>query len=235
MSPSPSLTIPVTPVEHKLILRGDLVKGGAKMPALLRYLLTLHHTDFAYVGSVYGSGAWAVAVACAELGYACSLYLSKSKHTPPWLSHVERTGAIVNWCDPSPVATLHDYVTRNEKQFYNLPLGFDDPDFIAHMAQVLRESIPDRPPEIWVSSLSGVLARAACAAFPHIPVHAVSAAKYRGDIGRAIIHQAPEKFHQPSTLPPPYPACPYSCAKIWPIARQEAVDGAYILNVGYAA
>lgn len=206
-----------------------------KMPALLRYLPTLNHTHFAYVGSVYGSGAWAMATACMHLGYKCTLFISKSKHTPPWLSDIEKTGAILNWCDPLPVEAIHQNVTKAHPQIYNLPLGFDNPEFINDMAGILRESIPTPPPEIWVSTLSGVLTRATSLAFPNTPIHAVSAAKHVGDVATSTLHFAPEKFHQPALIQPPYPACPFSCAKVWQFAQKTAVSGAYILNVGYSS
>lgn len=215
------------------IVCGHKIQGGLKMPALLRYLPTLNHTHFAYVGSVYGSGAWAVAEACAQLNYKCTLFIAKSDYTPPWLPKLEKTRAILNWCDPLPVATLHQKVTDEHPDLYNLPLGFDDPEFIADMAHILRVSIVTPPSEIWVSALSGVIARAASLAFPDALIHAVSAAKHVGDVGKAQLYFAPEKFYQPARITPPYPACPFSCAKIWQFAKDKAAPDAYILNVGY--
>jgi hypothetical protein len=221
------------PFNNLFVLRGDTINGGAKMPALLRYLPNLNHTHFAYVGSVYGSGAWAVAEACAALGFQCTLFIAQSNDTPPWLPYIEKAGVNLIWCTPQPVATLHDMVTTTRPDLYNLPLGFDTSDFIHDMAYVVRSSIPTTPPEIWVASLSGVLARSASLAFPDATIHAVSAARRPGDVGGATIHYAPEKFHKPANTPPPYPACPFSCAKIWQFAEKQAVSGAFILNVGY--
>ena len=201
------------------------------MPALLNYLPTLGHTHFAYVGSVYGAGAWAVAAACAELDYECSLFLSEADYTPPWLSELDKTGAHIYWQEPLPVTTIHKNVTTENPHLYNLPLGFDTPEFIQEMSDVLRASVPSAPPEIWVSALSGVMARSACLAFPDSLVHAVSAVKHAGDLGRAQPHPATEKYHKPALCPPPYPSCPFSDAKLWEFARKSAVSGAYILNV----
>lgn len=204
------------------------------MPALLRYLPTLDHTHFAYVGSVYGSGAWAVAEACARLNYKCTLFIAKSDYTPPWLPKLEETDTKLHWCDPLPVVALHQTVTEQHSDLYNLPLGFDKPEFIAYMAEVIRQSIGELcPPEIWSPCLSGVLARAACLAFPDTTIHAVCAAKHYGDIGRSIPYIAPEKYHKPAITPPSYPACPFSDAKVWQFAKAQACKGAFILNIGY--
>lgn len=230
------MSVPITSEGDFNILRGDMIGGGLKMPALLRYLPKLTHSHFAYVGSVYGSGAWAVAEACAQLGYQCTLFIAKSDYTPLWLPELEKTGSILRWCDPLPVAMLHEQVTHEHPNLYNLPLGFDTQEFIADMSDILRDSIPAPfPPEIWLPALSGVVARAACLAFPDTKIHAVSAAKHAGNIGRAILHTAPEKYHKPALTPPPYPACPFSDAKVWQFAEKmpisSRVSGAYILNV----
>jgi hypothetical protein len=222
--------IPITKQNKLNIVRGDLIRGGAKTPALLNYLPCLNHTHFAYAGTVYGSGAWAVATACDMLGLDCTLFIAQSDYKPDWVTDCADK---IIWCDPSPVATLHETITSTRPDLYNLPLGFDTPDFITVMADVMRKTIPASPAEIWVPCLSGVLARAACLAFPDTTIHAVSAAKHHGDIGRAIPHTAPEKFHRPALTPPPYPACPFSDAKLWQFAEKQAVSGAFLWNVGY--
>lgn len=221
------------PAPHKIInvVCGHLINGGAKTPALLRYLPTLHHQHIAYVGTVYGSGAWAVAEACAQLGLTCTLFIAKSDYSPAWLPALTKTGAKINWCDPLPVATLHTRINTEHPELHNLPLGFDTPDFVKAMANVMKEALPIPPVELWLPALSGVLARSACLAFPETAIHAVAAAKQFGDMGRAMAHIAPEKFHQAARTPPPYPACPFSDAKVWQFASKMAVSNAFIWNV----
>jgi hypothetical protein len=114
----------------------------------------------------------------------------------------------------------------------NLPLGFDSPEFISEMANVLKESIQTPPSEIWLSVVSGVLARAARLAFPKTQINAVCVAKNHGDLGHATPFIAPEKFYRPAITQPPYPACPFSDAKVWQFAEKQAVSDAFILNVG---
>lgn len=209
-----------------------MVKGGAKTLALLRTLPRLNHSHYAYVGSVYGSGAWAVAEACAQLNYQCTLFMARSDYAPSWLSQIEKIGANLVWRDPLPVQTLHTEITLNNPDMFNLPLGFESPEFISDMANVLKESIQTPPPEIWLSVVSGVLAHAVCLAFPKTKINAVCVAKNHGNIGHATAIIAPEKFYRPAVTPPPYPACPFSDAKVWQFAEKQAVSGAFILNVG---
>lgn len=224
--------IPITTHHHLNILRGDMIAGGLKTLALLHTLPRFHHSHFAYVGSVYGSGAWAVAEACAQLDYQCTLFVARSDYTPTWLSQIENTGTNLVWCDPLPVETLYARITYNYPDIFNLPLGFDSPEFISDMADVLKESIQIPPPEIWLPVVSGVLARATCAAFPQTKINAVCVAKNHGDIAHATPIMAPEKFYRPAVTPPPYPACPFSDAKLWQFVEKQAVSGAFILNVG---
>ncbi len=209
-----------------------MIEGGLKVPALLKYLPRLAHRHFAYVGSVYGSGAWAAAVACAQLGYKCSLFIARSDDRPPWLSRLDSSSSTnFQWCAPLPVSMLHQTIRETYPDLYHLPLGFDTVEFIADMATVLRESIPDSPPEIWVPALSGVVARSACLAFPQSAIKVVSAVKHHGPIGHATFYTAPEKYHRAALIPPPYPSCPFSDAKVWQFAIKSAIPGAYILNV----
>jgi hypothetical protein len=209
-----------------------MIKGGAKTLALLHYLSRLNHSHFAYVGSVYGSGAWAVAEACAQLNYQCTLFIARSDYNPSWLSQIKYTGANLVWCDPLPVEMIHAQITQNYPDIFNLALGFDSPEFISDMASVLKESIQTPPPEIWLPVVSGVLACAACLAFPKTKINAVCVAKNHGDLGHATPFIAPEKFYRPAVTSPPYPACPFSDAKVWQFAEKQTVSGAFILNVG---
>lgn len=215
------------------ILRGDKIRGGLKKLALLEYLPTLNHTHFAYAGTVFGSGGWALATACEELGYKCTLFISKSNHMPDWINDLNSGSCDLIRPDPKPVATIK---TDGEAAYPNLhmmPLGFDTPDFINSMAKILKDLIPASPPQIWLSALSGTLARSAGLAFPESEIIAVSPVKHVGDCGRAKILFAPEKFHRKALTAPPYPACPYSCAKIRQFADLQAASGACIINVGY--
>ncbi|MDY0028760.1 MAG: hypothetical protein RBR86_02330 [Pseudobdellovibrionaceae bacterium] len=215
------------------ILRGDKIRGGLKKLALLKYLPTLNHNHFAYAGTVFGSGGWALATACEELGYKCTLYIAKSKHTPDWISDLNPKSCTLIWVDPKPVEHIKSEITLAHPDLYMMPLGFDDPSFIESMAKILKDLLPEQPPQIWISALSGTLARAACSAFPDTEIIAVSPVKHVGDCGHAEITFSPEKFHQKATTLPPYPACPYSCGKLWQFVDLHASQGACIINVGY--
>ncbi|HOO50242.1 MAG TPA: hypothetical protein PLK94_03025 [Alphaproteobacteria bacterium] len=215
------------------ILRGDKIRGGLKKLALLEYLPQLNHTNFAYAGTVFGSGGWALATACEELGLRCSLFIAKSKHTSQWINDLNPNTCDLIWVDPKPVEQIKSEIETTRPDLYMMPLGFDNPDFIKSMAKTLKDIIPTPPPQIWLSALSGALARAACLAFPETEIIAVSPVKHVGDCGHARIIFAPEKFHHPAQTPPPYPACPYSCAKIWQFVDLQANNKAYIINVGY--
>jgi hypothetical protein len=221
--------------ENLSVLRGDLIRGGLKKLPLLQFLPRQHHTHFAYAGTVFGSGAWALATACEELGLKCSLYIARSQHTPDWINDLNPNHTDLIWCTPKPVEQIKSDVEKNRSDLCMLPLGFDSPAFIAYMANILKETIStNKPPsQIWISALSGVLARSACLAFPETDIIAVSPVKHVGNCAHAKIIHAPEKFHHAAITPPPYPSCPYSCAKIWQFANLHAVPESYIINIGY--
>ncbi len=224
---------PIKKMHGFSILRGDLVRGGLKKLVLLDYLAQQNHTHFAYAGTVFGSGGWALATACEELGLKCTLYIARAKHIPDWINDLNPNICELVWCEPKPVEHIKADAKQSHPELCMLPLGFDDPAFINLTAEKLKNLIPHSTEQIWLCALSGTLARAACKAFPHAKIIAVSPVKYVGDCGRAEIIHAPEKFHQPAAKRPPYPACPYSCAKIWQFAELQTSPNACIINVGY--
>ncbi len=219
--------------EGLTVLRGDKIRGGLKKLALLEYLPQLNHTNFAYAGTVFGSGGWALATACEELGYKCTLYIAKSKHTPDWIADLNPNTCTLVWVEPRPVEHIKSEIEITRPDLYMLPLGFDDPAFIEATAKILKNLLSEQPHQIWLSALSGTLARATCLAFPETEIIVVSPVKHVGDCGHAKIIFAPEKFHHPAQTPPPYPACPYSCAKLWQFVDLHTPNGACIINVGY--
>lgn len=216
------------------MVRGDLIAGGTKKLALLDYLPKRGSRHFAYAGTVYGSGGWALAEACAELGYDCNLFIAPAKYKPHWLGSIPQLGASLVWCAPKPVAAIHHDISANHPHLDNLPLGYDDPAFADSLASVVAATLRHHGlSEIWLPSISGVLARAAAQARPETPIHAVSAVKHPGNCGAAATtYCAPEKFHQPARNPPPYPACPFSDAKVWQFAAPMKKAGSIIWNTG---
>ena len=222
---------PITTADGLAIVRGDLLEGGTKKLALLDYLPKHKHRHFAYAGTVFGSGGWALAEACAELGYTSTLFIAKNDLKPHWLERIAALGATLVWCDPKPVDQIYHDIAVRYPHLDNLPLGYDDPNFIASLAQVIKSTLKDHTvSDLWLPALSGVLARAAELALPQAHIHAVRAVKHPGDCGEATLYYAPEKFHHPAKEPPPYPSCPYSDAKVWQFVHAQKKAGAHIWN-----
>ncbi len=226
------------------IARDDLLPGGTKRRALEKWLPSLDSDHFIYVGSVYGSGGWALAEACKELGFGCTLYIPQSPYEPDWLNSLslslrsfpspsfyegegsrEREISVIR-TDPMPVQDLYDSL-KDQKGL--LPLGYDDPYFKNCLADVFK-SIDMAPSEIWMPCVSGVLVQAARQAWPDIPLNAVCVAKHHGDLGKARKYQASEKYHQRAQSLPPYPSNLFSDAKLWQFASRFALNNALIWN-----
>jgi hypothetical protein len=110
-----------------------------------------------------------------------------------------------------------------------LPFGLDCPVFIDALAS-LAKSMPVSPREVWTVAGSGVLARALQKAWPDAEFHAVRIGA-SPNAGRAIVHEAPEKFEQDAKIPPPFPSCSNYDAKAWRFIRQHAKPGALFWNV----
>lgn len=210
------------------VCRDDLLDGGTKRRALLRYLPKLNATHFFYAGTVFGSGGWALAEACLDLGFRCTLFLSDHSYKPAW---TEKFSAHIKWQAPNTVEHIHAQIIQAAQtdDALALPLGFDDPDFKACMVKVLKD-IEMNQSEIWMPCVSGTLVNAAQTAWQEISINAVCVAKHHGDLGTARKHQAAEKYHQPAKEPPPYPANKFTDAKLWSFVRQFALKDALIWN-----
>ena len=205
------------------IARDDKIAGGTKRRALIEYLPTLGKKHFIYAGSVYGSGGWAVAEACRDLGYNCTLVIARSKFIPAWINELECN---LEWRDNQPVEAIYTSLHGLDGL---LPLGFDDCDFITCLSKIFGQ-IDCAPAEIWMPCVSGVLVRAALAAWPDKKINAVCSARHHGDIGRAIKYIADQKYHQPALNRPPYPANAFSDAKLWHFVTRFGLKNALVWN-----
>ena len=210
-------------IGNLFIARDDLVPGGTKRRALINWLPTLGTNHFIYAGSVFGSGGWALAEACRDLGYSCTLALSKADYRPAWLDQID---CKIEWFDPQPVEHIYK-IYEGDKGL--LPLGYDDPGFASCLRDIFA-ALEFEPQSIWMSCVSGVLLRSAQAAWPNAQFNAVCVAKNHGDIGNATRHLALEKYHQPARELPPYPANIFSDAKIWQFARKLETPNTLIWN-----
>ncbi|PZP53752.1 MAG: hypothetical protein DI586_10675 [Micavibrio aeruginosavorus] len=216
-------TFSTTQIDDKTILRDDLLPGGTKRRALQRWLPSLNQSHFIYAGSVFGSGGWALAEACRDLGFTCTLALSRSDYSPQWLEQID---CQIEWFAPQPVEHIYKSYGHDKKL---LPLGYDDLGFKSCLAEVFG-SLDRNHSEIWLPCVSGVLVQAAQIAWPEARINAVCVAKNHGNIGNAIQYQAAEKYHQPAHELPPYPANLFSDAKLWQFVRQFALKDALIWN-----
>ncbi len=208
------------------VVRDDYTFGGTKYHALIEWLPTLNSRHIIYAGSVFGCGAPAVAVACEKLDIQCSILMSTSTYRPAWLDKVEKMRTKLIITDPTPVEKL---IERAEKMGgYVMPLGFNNPDFMACIVTRAREI--EQPERAWVPVVSGTLLRALEQAWPYTEFHGVCAARKHGYEGSAILHMAPEKFSVPAAEPPPYNSCKFSDAKVWQFAKNLGHEGDLIWN-----
>lgn len=210
---------------HLTILRDDLLPGGTKRRALSTLVRTLPHHIF-YAGTVMGHGALALAYACAEAGRTAQIMIA-ADDAHPFVQKLRGAGARVYTHRPMPIAALHalagDAACEYSGGGFVFPPGFSTPEFDDALAKALADFDAAPYPEIWVASVTGTLARALKKAHPGKKIITVSVVKNgEGDF------TAPEKYHQTSKSPPPYPACPYTDAKLWQFATRHAAPGALL-------
>ncbi|MBI1327850.1 MAG: hypothetical protein GC136_09440 [Alphaproteobacteria bacterium] len=206
------------------LISGHEIKGGLKQAALERWLPTLNQNHFEYAGSVYGLGGLALAHACNTLGFTSTLHIAEGKYKPKWLETLPALNCKLVWHAAKPVEDIHKQLSKP------LPLGFDDAGFINAMAETIKQDAE----EIWFPIVSGTIAKAVIKASPRAQLHGVKVAKFTPDFEGVTLYQAPEKYHQVALTPPPYPAYPFSDAKIWQFFQQNAGENAVIINTGFA-
>jgi hypothetical protein len=227
--------LPPNPVIERLdkfwIVRDDLVPGGTKQIVLRELLPELNETHFVYVASVFGKGGAALAYACAELGFKCTLFISRSNIIVPWVEDVKKLGTKIIWQDLMPVTEIEpkawNYATQQDA--FCLPLGFASEQFERILMEYARK-LPFEPKEIWCPIVSGTMAHGLEQAFPDAKIKGVSVVKNHDYKGFGEVFFAPEKFVRGAAIPPPYPAWPYSDAKVWRFAKKHGSDDAVIWN-----
>lgn len=212
------------------VVREDLIAGGTKRRALSEWLPALNASHFSYTGSVFGYGAYALALTCHDLGYDCSIYISKNNYMPLWAENINQI-ANVTWADPAPLSFLEEQIRTKYPEACFLEAGFPDDAFEQALINVFKDNKPDAK-RVWISAVSATMARAMAKAWDDIEIHAVCCAKHHGELPKNITtYYAPEKYHQKARIAPPYPSAVHIDAKIWQFVEQHGHPGDIIWNL----
>lgn len=221
-SRKPLKTFKIDKIDGFSILRDDIIEGGTKRRALDILLKSLPADSVSYAGTIMGHGALALAHACADNAKTAHIHIC-ANDAHPVIEKLRIAGARVLLHPPMPVATLHEYAKAQGG--ITFPPGFDMPEFEEALTAAVLPLDLSASSEIWTTSVTGTLTRALKRAFPDKAFKTVSVVK--SGAGEFF---APEKYHQPAKRPPPYPACPYTDAKVWQFVREHAVPDALIWN-----
>lgn len=225
------MTIPFHVREEQgfAILRDDLVAGGTKRRALELLLKDMNAGHVAYAGTVMGHGALALACACEAAGKEAVIFLSGGEGDPV-IERLRQTNAVLRLCPPAPVAALYELAREQAGGMPVLPPGFGTPAFEEAMVATLGNFPRGDYPELWTTAVTGTLTRALHRAFPDTPLKTVQVVRNSGPLPSDAVYDAPEKYHRAAKNPPPYPACPFTDAKLWQFAAIHARPGALIWN-----
>jgi hypothetical protein len=101
---------------------------------------------------------------------------------------------------------------------------------LAEVARSVARRLFVQPPQVWSVAGSGVLTRALQRVWPEAEFHAVQIG-HAPDVGRAILHRAPERFEDDAKLPPPFPSCSNYDAKAWRFIAEHAAPDSLFWNV----
>lgn len=219
-------------VQRVRVVRDDIVPGGTKTRALMRWLPTIDAEEFVYASPRQGFAQLALAV-CAKLhGKRATIFLAQSAELHPITAEAKRHGAklvqVPNGYLSNVTAKAKAYA--QESGAHLLPFGLHHEQFIEHMASVARES-GETPSEVWCVAASGTLAAALSRAWPSAQLKVVRIGAIRDLPEGSRIYFAPERYEQLAKMPPPFDSCSNYDAKAWRFVRAYAADGALFWNV----
>jgi len=225
----------IEPLGDRFVLRDDLLPGGTKRRALTHLLKSIPQSRIAYAGTVLGHGALALAHACQDHGKTADIFIAcADPDNDPMIARLRDTSATLHIEPPTAIMALFDKAQTWQASAHDtaiLPPGFDMPEFSKAMQQALAGLDVSSFTGIWTVSVSGTLTRALQSCFPATPFKTVQVVKSQGGLPAGVtLCTAPEKYHQPARTPPPYPACPYTDAKLWQFAAEQAESRALLWN-----
>lgn len=214
----------VDKIGQHYILRDDLISGGTKYRGLSMLLQRITDHKIFYAGTTMGHGALALAHACKDHGKEAHIFIC-AEQNDPMVQKLKNVGAHIHLNPPMTVTSLHKIALKHGNGHTVFPPGFAIPTFEESLIESLNDFDVTPYSEIWTTSVTGTLTRAIQKAFPEKQIKTVSVVKSgHGD------YSAPEKYHRPAKELPPYPACPYTDAKLWQFARHHAAPNALIWN-----
>lgn len=217
------------------VVRDDLMPGGTKARAL-SVLFDMEHREYVYASPVQGYAQVALSHCAKAAGCYAHIFCAARTTYHDRTKEALSLGAILHELRPGYLtqvqAAARDFVARTPGAKL-LPFGLDDDAFLEALADVGR-SVARRlfvtPPEVWTVAGSGVLSRALQRVWPDAEFHAIQIG-HAPNIGRAILHRAPERFEDNARYPPPFPSCSNYDAKAWRFIREQAKPDALFWNV----
>jgi hypothetical protein len=222
-------------VEALQVVRDDLMPGGTKARAL-SVLFDMEHREYVYASPVQGYAQVALAHCAKAAGCYAHIFCAGRNEWHARTKEAAALGAVVHELRPGYLtqvqAAARAFVERTPEAKL-LPFGLDDEAFLEALAAVGRKvarRLFVQPPEVWSVAGSGVLTRALQRVWPDAEFHAVQIG-HAPNVGRAILHRAPERFENDAKLPPPFPSCSNYDAKAWRFIQQQAKPDALFWNV----
>jgi len=241
------------------VVREDLLPGGTKQRAILPYLRDLRArgvTEVVYASPFCGFAQVALAVCGAAMQMPVTLFCERDpgKVGANPVQHAFTTvaasfGARIHLYENLTAAhdAATDYANQDDRVF-NVPLGFSDPSYIAHMTKEVRRQygliearLGEKPRRLWLPVGSGTLARIFCGLVdPACQILCVDVGvlpstdpRISGlrEFPQVQLMKAEESFREKSRTLPPVPSNIHYDAKLWSWIRRHGEDGDVWWNV----
>lgn len=241
------------------VARDDLLQGGTKQRAIVPFLLDMANEgakEFVYASPPSGFAQVALASVCKQLGFSCVLFCvgrddggipSANLHEFAVLAGSFGAVTYTVPCLRVAEAAATEYASARDGAM-KLPLGFDAPEFRAHLEEALAEqwghvldAMGGEPSEVWLPIGSATLGTVFRSIVPdHIHLHCVDVHVLHANDERILhlcelpnVHHydVPELFANQAEMQPVFPSNAYYDAKLWRFVSEKAAEKALWWNV----
>jgi len=241
-------------------VRDDHLLGGTKQraigPMVEKVGASTQYSEFIYASPFAGYAQIALAKACQQLGYQCTLFCEQDRNEGVDSNSLhelslkaKKAGAVIHIRPTLEEAeTAAQQYSKQKSSRFLLPLGFQCDEFMQHFRSALTEQwhhliriIGETPKTLWLPVGSGTFARVFREILPlstHIQCVSVNELS-KTDARIQWLHHAPAVTLHYSTYPfiaptndaTPIPSSRFYDAKLWPFIDQQAERGDIWWNV----
>lgn len=232
------LGLPV--IEHidgLYVVRDDLLAGGTKSRMIYNLVASGDNKEWVYASPAQGYAQVALALCCAMCGKKAIIYLAKSAEMHPLTKAAWAAGAEIRMVPMGFLSNVTAKAIRYVQQHPRaslVPFGADHADVVNSLGKTVQALPIEVPKNVWSICSTGTLSRGLQSGWKKSKFYGVMVGHVPTEAqrGRCTVYIAPELYHQPAKVRPPFPSALCYDAKLWRFVDEWAKKGDVVWNVG---